>query len=90
LAPKERDIAMVFQNYALYPHRTVGQNMAFALRLRHINADQIREQVDDTAGLLGLNSRLKYSRRKIGPSSAASRPESCMKVLASGMSAAPG
>ena len=57
-APKERDIAMVFQNYALYPHMTVGRNMGFALRLRHVDAGDIREQVADTAGLLGLSELL--------------------------------
>ncbi|RSM68112.1 ABC transporter ATP-binding protein, partial [Actinoplanes sp. ATCC 53533] len=57
-APKERDIAMVFQNYALYPHMTVRQNMAFALRLRHVDAAQMREQVNDIANLLGLSELL--------------------------------
>jgi multiple sugar transport system ATP-binding protein len=53
-APKQRDIAMVFQNYALYPHMTVQENMAFALRLRHVEKARVTEQVEDTARLLGL------------------------------------
>ncbi|GAA2673242.1 ABC transporter ATP-binding protein [Actinoplanes palleronii] len=52
--PKQRDIAMVFQNYALYPHMTVQENMAFALKLRHVPAPQLTTQVADTAHLLGL------------------------------------
>lgn len=57
--PKERDIAMVFQNYALYPHMTVEQNMAFALKLRHVEADRRRAQVEETARLLGLDEMLE-------------------------------
>jgi multiple sugar transport system ATP-binding protein len=53
-APKARDIAMVFQNYALYPHMTVRQNMGFALKLRHMDKDEARQKVEETAGLLGL------------------------------------
>src|ERR1700731_3330356 len=44
--PKERDIAMVFQNYALYPHMTVAENIGFALKLRHLSKDQIRTKVN--------------------------------------------
>jgi multiple sugar transport system ATP-binding protein len=57
-APKQRDIAMVFQNYALYPHMTVRQNMAFALRQRHVEASLVRQQVEETAQLLGLDQML--------------------------------
>jgi multiple sugar transport system ATP-binding protein len=57
-APKQRDIAMVFQNYALYPHMTVQENMAFALRLRRVDKTRITEQVEDTARLLGLHELL--------------------------------
>ncbi|BCJ49323.1 ABC transporter ATP-binding protein [Actinoplanes sp. NBRC 14428] len=57
-APKERDIAMVFQNYALYPHMTVRQNMGFALRLRHVETARARRQVAETANLLGLRDLL--------------------------------
>ncbi|KAA0246325.1 MAG: ATP-binding cassette domain-containing protein, partial [Chlorobiota bacterium] len=45
LSPKDRDIAMVFQNYALYPHMTVRDNMAFGLKLRKMNRDEIEERV---------------------------------------------
>jgi len=58
-APKQRDIAMVFQNYALYPHMTVEQNMAFALKLRRVDKSRIAEQVTETAGLLGLRELLE-------------------------------
>ena len=54
LPPKERDIAMVFQNYALYPHMTVRENMSFALRLRHVPKDEINRRVAAVAETLGL------------------------------------
>ena len=44
LAPKDRDIAMVFQNYALYPHMTVYDNMAFGLKLKHFNKNEIKKR----------------------------------------------
>jgi len=52
--PKDRDIAMVFQNYALYPHMTVYENMAFALKLRRIEKLEIKKKVDHAAALLGI------------------------------------
>jgi multiple sugar transport system ATP-binding protein len=52
--PKERDIAMVFQNYALYPHMTVFDNMAFGLKLRKLSKDEIGRRVHDAAKILGL------------------------------------
>ena len=52
--PKDRDIAMVFQNYALYPHMTVYQNMAFGLRLRKYGNDEIEHRVQSAAGILGI------------------------------------
>ena len=58
LPPKDRDIAMVFQNYALYPHMTVRENMSFALRLRHFDREEIRRRVDATAETLGLTPYL--------------------------------
>jgi multiple sugar transport system ATP-binding protein len=58
IAPKDRDIAMVFQNYALYPHMTVFQNMAFGLKLRKYPKDQIRQRVEDAAKMLGIESQL--------------------------------
>jgi multiple sugar transport system ATP-binding protein len=56
--PRDRDIAMVFQNYALYPHMTVRENMAFALKMRKTAQHEIDERVDWAAGLLGLEPYL--------------------------------
>jgi multiple sugar transport system ATP-binding protein len=56
--PKERDIAMVFQNYALYPHMTVAENIGFALKLRKLPKDQISVKVKETAEILGLTDWL--------------------------------
>ena len=58
LPPKDRDIAMVFQNYALYPHMTVRENMSFALRLRHVPKGEIARRVDAAAETLGLGAYL--------------------------------
>jgi multiple sugar transport system ATP-binding protein len=55
---KDRDIAMVFQNYALYPHMTVAQNIAFSLKLAKKRKDEVRRRVDETARLLGLEELL--------------------------------
>ena len=54
VAPKDRDIAMVFQNYALYPHMTVFENMAFGLKLRKVPKDQIKMLVDEAAKILDI------------------------------------
>ena len=54
VAPKDRDIAMVFQNYALYPHMTVYENMAFGLKLRKIPKDEIKKTVDQAVEILGI------------------------------------
>src|SRR5919197_4448101 len=51
---RDRDIAMVFQSYALYPHMTVAQNIAFSLKLSKVPKDEIRRRVKETAELLGL------------------------------------
>jgi multiple sugar transport system ATP-binding protein len=59
LPPKDRDIAMVFQNYALYPHMTVEQNLAFGLQQRKTPKNEIKRRVTDVAGLLGLEDYLK-------------------------------
>jgi multiple sugar transport system ATP-binding protein len=56
--PKERDIAMVFQNYALYPHMTVAENIGFALKLRHLPKDQLKAKVNEAADILGLTDWL--------------------------------
>src|ERR1700692_3033996 len=58
LDPSERDIAMVFQNYALYPHMTVFDNMAYGLRIRGLSRADVRTRVDEAAGLLGLGELL--------------------------------
>jgi multiple sugar transport system ATP-binding protein len=59
LPPKDRDIAMVFQNYALYPHMTVEQNLAFGLQQRKTPKDEIKRRVNQVASLLGLEDYLK-------------------------------
>src|SRR5436190_5043579 len=59
LTPKDRDIAMVFQNYALYPHMTVAKNMGFALKRSGLPAQEIRERVQHAAGLLGISDQLE-------------------------------
>ena len=61
LAPKDRDIAMVFQNYALYPHMTVGENMGFALKIAGEPKEKIRERVAEAAKILDLE---QYVDRK--------------------------
>ena len=67
VAPKERDIAMVFQNYALYPHMTVFDNMGFSLKLASRPADEIRRRVDEAAQILGLREYLeRYPRQLSG------------------------
>ncbi len=58
VAPKDRDIAMVFQNYALYPHMTVFENMAFALRLRKTPKDEIKKRVHEAARILDIEHLL--------------------------------
>lgn len=57
--PKDRDIAMVFQNYALYPHMTVYENMAFGLQLRKFSKEEIRHRVYEAAEILGLTEYLE-------------------------------
>lgn len=59
VAPKDRDIAMVFQNYALYPHMTVFDNMAFGLKLRKYSKDEIKKRVEEAATILGLTEFLQ-------------------------------
>src|SRR5918911_1112913 len=54
IPPRDRDIAMVFQNYALYPHMSVFENMAFGLKLRKFPKTVIREKVDKAARILGI------------------------------------
>jgi multiple sugar transport system ATP-binding protein len=67
LPPKERDVAMVFQNYALYPHMTVAANMAFSLQLRGAPKSEITERVGRAAAILGLEPYLeRYPRQLSG------------------------
>jgi multiple sugar transport system ATP-binding protein len=63
LDPGERDVAMVFQNYALYPHMTVFDNLAFPLRARGFERGQVRERVERTAKLLGVDALLRRKPR---------------------------
>ncbi len=65
LDPAARDIAMVFQNYALYPHMSVFDNMAYALRIRGKSAEDIRRRVEETAELLGLGALLQRKPRQL-------------------------
>ncbi len=58
IAPKDRDIAMVFQNYALYPHMTVFENMAFGLKLRKVPKDEIARKVEEAARILDISHLL--------------------------------
>jgi multiple sugar transport system ATP-binding protein len=58
LAPRDRDIAMVFQNYALYPHKSVYDNLAFGLRMRKVPKDEQKRRVEEIAGVLGLRDML--------------------------------
>ena len=67
LPPKERDIAMVFQNYALYPHITVAENMGFSLKLKGVKTAEIAERVRPAAEILGLSHLLdRYPRQLSG------------------------
>lgn len=65
VSPKDRDIAMVFQNYALYPHMTVYDNMAFGLKLRKVPKDQIKARVQDAAKFLGLADLLDRKPKQL-------------------------
>ncbi len=65
VAPKDRDIAMVFQSYALYPHMTVFDNMAFGLKLRKGPKDQIKRRVEEAAQILGIEHLLKRKPREL-------------------------
>ena len=58
LEPKDRDIAMVFQNYALYPHMSVYENMAFGLRIRHVPKEEIQKRVNEAARILDISDQL--------------------------------
>ncbi len=65
VAPKDRDIAMVFQSYALYPHMTVFDNMAFGLKLRKVPKNDIKRRVEEAAQILGIEQLLKRKPREL-------------------------
>ncbi len=65
VAPRDRDIAMVFQNYALYPHMTVYDNMAFSLKLAGLPADEVRSRAHEAAQILGLMDYLRRYPRQL-------------------------
>ncbi len=65
VAPKDRDIAMVFQSYALYPHLSVYDNMAFGLKLRKVNKDEIKRRVTEAADVLGITDLLQRKPRQL-------------------------
>src|ERR1700704_3640800 len=65
LPPRDRDIAMVFQSYALYPHMSVYKNMSFSLRLRHTPKAEIDRRVREVAAILGLTDRLNRKPRQL-------------------------
>ncbi len=65
IAPKDRDIAMVFQSYALYPHLSVYDNLAFGLKLRKTPKEEIRKRVDEAAKILGIEDLLKRKPRQL-------------------------
>ena len=65
LEPRERDVAMVFQNYALYPHLSVYQNMAFGLRLHHVGKDEIDRRVREAAHVLQLEELLQRKPKQL-------------------------
>lgn len=64
-APKDRDIAMVFQNYALYPHMTVYENMAFGLKLKKVPKSEIEEKVRKAAKILEIEDLLKKKPKQM-------------------------
>src|ERR1700738_3400290 len=59
LPPKDRDIAMVFQNYELYPHMTAFENMSFGLKLRKVAKDEIKRRVEEAGGILEITELLE-------------------------------
>jgi multiple sugar transport system ATP-binding protein len=65
LPPMDRDIAMVFQNYALYPHKTVFDNMAFGLQMRGYKKEEIRQRVQEAAEILGIQALLERKPRQL-------------------------
>jgi multiple sugar transport system ATP-binding protein len=75
--PKDRDIAMVFQSYALYPHMSVYENMAFGLKLRKVPKNQIDEKVKRASKILGIEHLLERKPKALSVRSSATRSASC-------------
>jgi multiple sugar transport system ATP-binding protein len=65
LRPRDRDVAMVFQNYALAPHMTVAENIGFALRMHKVPKDEARRRIEETAKILGLSEHLRRKPRQL-------------------------
>src|SRR5581483_6873455 len=65
LPPRDRDVAMVFQNYALYPHMTVAENIGFALRMRKVPKAEARRRIEETARIIGLIDHLNRKPRQL-------------------------
>ena len=65
LSPRDRDVAMVFQSYALYPHMTVKENISFGLKLRKMDAKEIEERVKNASGILGLDELLERKPKQL-------------------------
>ena len=65
LAPKDRDIAMVFQSYALYPHMTVRENLEFGLRMRNVERSEMTRRVDNAASILGMGDLLDRTPKQL-------------------------
>ncbi len=72
--PKDRDIAMVFQNYALYPHMTVADNMGFALKIAGVKKDEIKTRVAEAAKILDLTQYLERKPKALSVASASASP----------------
>ena len=77
MPPKDRDIAMVFQSYALYPHMTVAENMGFALKIAGMGKDEIRTRVEEAAKILDLS---QYLDRKPKALSGGQRQRVAMEI----------
>ena len=90
VAPKDRDIAMVFQNYALYPHMTVFENMAFGLKLRKTPKPEIKKRVDEAAQILDIAHLLDRKPKALsGGQSPSAAPSSVTRRSSSSTSRCP-
>ncbi len=65
LEPKDRDIAMVFQNYALYPHMSVFDNLSYSLKCHHVAKDEIKKRVEEVSKLLGIEELLNRKPKEL-------------------------